>query len=242
MDAIEKDNPSLKDVLPKVFARGNLDPTNLGGLIDLIGNISLGDAKEIIAQDFASINGSSYYVVPVKVLKAVEFGIPQTRERVIFIGINKDAMKSDVRKYLDKHGELPKHLNPYPAQTHGTPELDGIKTNPTATTKAAFAGLKEPELSSDLSQQSFSKAKYFGKKVQGQTEVSLSAPGPTIRAEHHGNIEFRRLSEENGGKNVAELKNGINNFMDKYNNRRFHSSIGYQKPMNVYRGYLANAA
>jgi type I restriction enzyme M protein len=45
MDAIEKDNPSLKNVLPKVFARGNLDPTNLGGLIDLIGNIALGDAK-----------------------------------------------------------------------------------------------------------------------------------------------------------------------------------------------------
>ena len=45
MDAIEKDNPSLKDVLPKVFARGNLDPTNLGGLIDLIANIALGDAK-----------------------------------------------------------------------------------------------------------------------------------------------------------------------------------------------------
>ena len=45
MDAIEKDNPSLKDVLPKVYARGNLDPTSLGGLIDLIANIALGDAK-----------------------------------------------------------------------------------------------------------------------------------------------------------------------------------------------------
>ncbi|MBN2875906.1 MAG: SAM-dependent DNA methyltransferase, partial [Spirochaetales bacterium] len=45
MNAIEKDNPSLKDVLPKVFARGNLDPTSLGGLIDLIANIALGDAK-----------------------------------------------------------------------------------------------------------------------------------------------------------------------------------------------------
>jgi type I restriction enzyme M protein len=45
MDAIEKNNPSLKDVLPKVYARGNLDPANLGGLIDLIGNIALGDAK-----------------------------------------------------------------------------------------------------------------------------------------------------------------------------------------------------
>jgi type I restriction enzyme M protein len=45
MDAIEKDNPSLKDVLPKVFARGNLDPTSLGSLIDLVSNIALGDAK-----------------------------------------------------------------------------------------------------------------------------------------------------------------------------------------------------
>ena len=45
MDAIEKDNPSLRDVLPKVYARGNLDPTSLGSLIDLVGNIALGDAK-----------------------------------------------------------------------------------------------------------------------------------------------------------------------------------------------------
>ncbi len=45
MDAIEKENPSLRGVLPKVFARGNLDPTSLGGLIDLVGNIALSDAK-----------------------------------------------------------------------------------------------------------------------------------------------------------------------------------------------------
>lgn len=45
MDAIEKENTSLKGVLPKVYARQNLDPTSLGELIDLIGNIALGDAK-----------------------------------------------------------------------------------------------------------------------------------------------------------------------------------------------------
>lgn len=45
MDAIEKENKSLKGVLPKVYARQNLDPTALGGLIDLVGNIALGDAK-----------------------------------------------------------------------------------------------------------------------------------------------------------------------------------------------------
>jgi type I restriction enzyme M protein len=45
MDAIERENPSLRDVLPKAFARGNLDPTNLGGLIDLISNVAMSDAK-----------------------------------------------------------------------------------------------------------------------------------------------------------------------------------------------------
>ena len=46
MDIIEGENLSLKGVLPKVYARGNLDPTSLGGLIDLIGNIALGNAKD----------------------------------------------------------------------------------------------------------------------------------------------------------------------------------------------------
>ncbi|MCE2732195.1 MAG: type I restriction-modification system subunit M [Flammeovirgaceae bacterium] len=46
MDAIERENPKeLRGVLPKVFARQNLDPTSLGELIDLVGNIALGDAK-----------------------------------------------------------------------------------------------------------------------------------------------------------------------------------------------------
>jgi len=45
MDAIEKENVSLKGVLPKVYAKQNLDPSSLGELIDLIGNIALNEAK-----------------------------------------------------------------------------------------------------------------------------------------------------------------------------------------------------
>ena len=46
----------------------------------------------------------------------------------------------------------------------------------------------------------------------------------------------------NDFKNITELKGGIDDYINKYNNQRFHSSIGYQKPMNVYRDYLQNAA
>ncbi|BCD68815.1 class I SAM-dependent DNA methyltransferase [Nitratiruptor sp. YY09-18] len=46
MEIIEKKNPSLKGVLPKVYARGNIDPIALGGLIDLFSNIAIHAAKE----------------------------------------------------------------------------------------------------------------------------------------------------------------------------------------------------
>jgi type I restriction enzyme M protein len=45
MDAIERDNRSLKGVLPKDYNRPGLDKTRLGELIDLIGTISMGDAE-----------------------------------------------------------------------------------------------------------------------------------------------------------------------------------------------------
>lgn len=43
MDAIEKDNPSLQGVLPKEYAKEKLDKQSLGGLIDIISTIALGD-------------------------------------------------------------------------------------------------------------------------------------------------------------------------------------------------------
>ena len=45
MTAIERDNPALKDVLPKDYARPALDKTRLGQLVDLISNIDVGDEE-----------------------------------------------------------------------------------------------------------------------------------------------------------------------------------------------------
>ncbi len=68
MEAIEKENPTLKGILPKVYARPNLDKASLGGLIDLIGNVALGDdlakSKDLLGRvyeyflgEFASAEG-----------------------------------------------------------------------------------------------------------------------------------------------------------------------------------------
>jgi type I restriction enzyme M protein len=54
MILIEKENPILKGILPKVYAKLNLDALTLGGIIDLIGNIALGDevakSKDILGK------------------------------------------------------------------------------------------------------------------------------------------------------------------------------------------------
>ncbi len=50
MDAIEKDNPSLRGVLPKVYAQEKLDKQSLGGLIDMVGSAAIG-TKEARSKD-----------------------------------------------------------------------------------------------------------------------------------------------------------------------------------------------
>ena len=45
MTGIERDNPVLKDVLPKDYARPSLDKQRLGQLIDLVSNIQVGDQQ-----------------------------------------------------------------------------------------------------------------------------------------------------------------------------------------------------
>ena len=45
MSAIERDNPSLKDILPKEYSRPALDKQRLGQLINMISNIRVGDEE-----------------------------------------------------------------------------------------------------------------------------------------------------------------------------------------------------
>ena len=96
--------------------------------------------------------------------------------------------------------------NPYPKPSHAYTVKGGDLKSP-VTLASIFKGLPEPDESTDPSQKFYSKAKYMGKHCQGQTEINLNCISPTIRAEHHGNIEFRRLSVANGGKQLEELLN-----------------------------------
>ena len=63
MIAIEAENPPLKGVLPKNYARPGLDKQQLGKLIDLIGTIGLGE-QENHSKD---ILGRVYEILPLAI-------------------------------------------------------------------------------------------------------------------------------------------------------------------------------
>lgn len=170
------------------------------------GLTNLADVKEIIEHDFANAGNGGYLVVPAIVLNSAEYGVPQSRERVIFFGFRKNALTEEALKSLSSD-TIPSKYNPYPPKTHSF--LPADRMLPIVSCKDAFIGLQEPEETADLSQQKYSKAKYMGSHCQGQSEVKLCSVGPTIRSEHHGNIEYRRLSKEHGGKHIEELNAGL---------------------------------
>ena len=170
------------------------------------GLVNLGDVKKIIEHDFSTIAKNGYLVVQARVLQAADYGVPQSRERVIFFGFKKTALTPEAFEALSM-AVIPTDYDPYPLVTHAY-NTSGGDLLPPVTLRQAFVGLNEPSKAVDVSQQKYSKAKYMGKHCQGQTEIKLDGIGPTIRSEHHGNIEFRRLSVEHGGSYTDELNNG----------------------------------
>lgn len=170
------------------------------------GLTTLEDAKEVIEHDFANAADGGYIVIPARVLHAANYGVPQSRERVIFYGFKRSALKAEAVEEL-LNLTVNNDYDPYPVPTHSF-NVDGENLYPFVTCREALEGLDEPENTTDIAQTKYSKAKYM-KKGQGNIEIKLDSISPTIRSEHHGNIEFRRLSAENGGTHTEELECGL---------------------------------
>ena len=144
----------VKKVQPKMFVA-----ENVYGLITM-----KNEPIKQIMNDFAELG----YDVNYQIVYCPNFGIPQTRKRVIIMGISKER-SVDINE--------------------GWNIITKNKTE--CCIGKYFEHLVEPNITNDISQMVYSKAKKL-KKGQGQTEINLDTFAPTMRAEHHGNIEFRR--------------------------------------------------
>lgn len=157
-------------VKPKAFVAENVD----GIRIAKKGNDT--SALDHIIQEFKEIG----YNVIYKVLNAKNFGVPQNRIRVIIVGI-----RNDIGKTMK-----------YPV------EICSDELNNIMTSKEAIDDLwdkLDTNYVANHTRKDFSKAKFYdGKVMQGNIQISANKPSPTIRAEHHGNIEghYRSYNEK----------------------------------------------
>lgn len=170
---------------------------------------SFDNVMKTIVSDFESIG---YHVFTPRTLYAPQYGIAQTRERVFFIGYNKSKLTAQANALILDESPL---VDPYPQPTHNFLSINGkasfLATNamPAITTLDILGDLDEPHTTpTDVDHNHYSRAKYYGRHCQGNTEVPLNGPANTIRSQHHGNIEFRRLSAANGGTHLLELSAG----------------------------------
>jgi len=126
---------------------------------------------EAINQIVSDFEKLGYHVKP-KLLMAANYGVPQMRERVIIVGTRTDC--------------LPEFE--HPGSIFDKKEWISLKR---------AIGDLETKKEGTVNNHFWSKAKK--NKGQGNTLVSADKPGPTMRTEHHGNIEYhwngtRRLS------------------------------------------------
>ena len=116
MAGIERDNPALKDVLPKDYARPILDKQRLGQLIDLVSNITVGDAdarsKDVLGRvyeyflsQFASAEGKrgGEFYTPRSVVKLLVEMLEPYQGRVYDPCCGSSGMFVQSVEFIDAH-------------------------------------------------------------------------------------------------------------------------------------------
>lgn len=152
------------------------------------------------------------YNISYKLLLTADFGVPQKRERVVIIGTKK--------------GVLPKYNF----------DLLSAQNKNWLTLEMAIGDLENTQ-EGEKENHFWSKAKK--NKGQGNNAVDKDSLGPTMRAEHHGNIEFhwnkkRRLS----AREAARIQTFPDDFIFHTSTSSAYKQIGNAVPP-VFAWYLA---
>ena len=133
MAAIERDNPSLKGVLPKDYARPGLDKHRLGQLVDLVGSIGLGDeesrSKDVLGRvyeyflsQFASAEGrqSGQFYTPRCVVRALVEMLAPWKGRVYDPACGSGGMFVQSEKFIEEHGGKVGQISVYGQESNYT--------------------------------------------------------------------------------------------------------------------------
>ena len=166
---------------PKVFLAENVK-----GLLSWQNGLAI----KTITDDFTNLG----YHVEYRLLNTADYGVPQTRERVIIIGIRHD-------------------INAHLLWVGPTHSKTGDRLPPWITLKEAIGDIEDDSQQRKLPNFGYSKAKLFP-GTQGNSRTRADRPGPTMRAEHHGNIEFHyRLDRRLSAREAARIQSFPDDFI-----------------------------
>jgi type I restriction enzyme M protein len=171
MIAIESENPSLKGVLPKDYARPSLDKQRLGELIDLIGTIGLGyrdsRSKDVLGRvyeyflsQFAGAEGKKggEFYTPSSVVRLLVEMIEPYRGRVYDPCCGSSGMFVQSEEFIRQHGGRLRDISIYGQESNPTTwrlakmnlAIRGIEANLGPRHADTFSNDLHPDLKADF--------------------------------------------------------------------------------------------
>jgi type I restriction enzyme M protein len=171
MDAIERENPSLKGVLPKNYARRELTPATLGGLIDTFSNEDLaaeehqgldvlGRVFEYMLSQFASAEGKlgGEFFTPRSVVKLMVDMLEPFNGRVYDPACGSGGMFVQADRFVKAHGGVRNDISVFGQEQNPTTwrlakmnlALRGIDANLGPQWGDSFTNDHHPDLRADF--------------------------------------------------------------------------------------------
>ena len=171
MEAIEKENPTLKGVLPKNYARRELTPATLGGLIDTFSREDLTAAEhenldvlgrvfEYMVSQFASAEGKrgGEFYTPRSVVKLMVDMLEPFNGRVYDPACGSGGMFVQADKFIKAHGGVRNDISVFGQEMNPTTwrlakmnlALRGIDANLGAQWGDSFGNDAHPDLRADF--------------------------------------------------------------------------------------------
>lgn len=182
---------------------------NVKGLTSL----AKGKVFEMILQDFTDLG----YTVTSQVLNAADYGVPQTRQRVIIVGVRNDLSFS----------------YQFPSPTHSREAANNLK--PWVSVAEALKNIPDPDLPNELTNHEYSKYKLNFNGYIGHRALKPDMPAPTVtaRGDNRGGVVI--LPHPNGlrrmsCRELATIQSFPLDFVFSGNNSSVYRQIGNAVP------------